>query len=82
MCSGGPIDITAVTYPTGKRCSYATQWINRLLNNVTALNVTKVSLLQYGVGVWIPRGFTINMTYVDRYSVTLYHQLLLKCCKS
>ncbi|RTG84227.1 uncharacterized protein DC041_0004674 [Schistosoma bovis] len=66
MCTGEPVDIIAVTYPKEKRCSYITQWINRLLNNNIALNISRVWLSRNGGGVWIPRGFTINMTYVDR----------------
>ncbi|CAH8570307.1 unnamed protein product [Schistosoma curassoni] len=65
MCTGEPVDIIAVTYPKEKRCSYITQWINRLLNNNIALNISRVWLSRNGGGVWIPRGFTINMTYVD-----------------
>ncbi|CAH8568278.1 unnamed protein product [Schistosoma guineensis] len=65
MCTGESVDVIALSYPKAMRCSYITQWINRLLNSSIALNISRVWFSRSGPGVWIPRGFTINMTYVD-----------------
>ncbi|VDO70180.1 unnamed protein product [Schistosoma margrebowiei] len=62
MCAGGPFEFTLSMCPVERRCSFFTYWINRIVNGIAALNVTKVAVYYSGLDVWLSTSFSLNLT--------------------
>ncbi|CAI2730079.1 unnamed protein product [Schistosoma spindalis] len=62
MCTGGPFEFILNMCPVERRCSFFTYWINRMVNGIAALNVTKVVVQQVNPDVWLSTSFSLNLT--------------------
>lgn len=70
MCGGVEFPFTLTFYWLERRCSYFTQWINRIVNDTTVLTSGSISFNSSGTDVILPDSYTMNITYVDRYNIT------------
>ncbi|KAH9583400.1 jumonji domain-containing protein 6 [Schistosoma haematobium] len=62
MCTGGPFEFNFNMCLAERRCSFFTYWINRIVNGIAALNVTKIDVYKSGSDVWLSTSFSINLT--------------------
>ncbi|VDO97493.1 unnamed protein product [Schistosoma margrebowiei] len=62
MCTGGPFEFILTMCPVERRCSFFTYWINRIVNGIAALNVTKVAVHQIFTDVRLSTSFSLNLT--------------------
>ncbi|KAH9583398.1 jumonji domain-containing protein 6 [Schistosoma haematobium] len=62
MCTGGPFEFNFNMCLAERRCSFFTYWINRIVNGIAALNVTKIDVYKSGSDVWFSTSFSINLT--------------------
>ncbi|KAH8871433.1 hypothetical protein KSF78_0006225 [Schistosoma japonicum] len=67
MCGGVEFPFTLTFYWLERRCSYFTQWINRIVNDTTVLTSGSMSFNSSGTDVILPDSYTMNITYVDSY---------------
>ncbi|KAH8871437.1 hypothetical protein KSF78_0006227 [Schistosoma japonicum] len=67
MCGGVEFPFTLTFYWLERRCSYFTQWINRIVNDTTVLTSGSISFNSSGTDVILPDSYTMNITYVDSY---------------
>ncbi|CAH8573997.1 unnamed protein product [Schistosoma bovis] len=62
MCTGGPFEFILTMCPVERRCSFFTYWINRIVNGIAALNVTKVAVYKLFSDVRLSTSFSLNLT--------------------